>query len=279
MVRVVPDNDVQGAAGWSNDGTRLLLSECYAPPVDSTTECVARFVVAAADGNGPVVEIDVEAGGLGGPGGTSARLGARRHVDPVDPARPHRLTGLESPALGPFDRPLPTGAVGRSWGLLLATPRPLTIARRPSVLAAAGGSAGGRVHTTLGWLTRRDAIGPRQHRSRIVAAMIRTSPFHKRTNALNETGLWSHWSGHLAAHRYQMSDKFEYFAVRNAAGVFDSSPLYKYRIHGRDAERFLSGVLARDIRALRSGQCPVHGVVRRPRLRRRGRRHPAARRR
>ena len=78
--------------------------------------------------------------------------------------------------------------------------------------------------------------------------MIRKSPFHKRTNALNETGLWSHWSGHLAAHRYQLSDKFEYFAVRNAAGVFDSSPLYKYRIHGRDAETFLSGILARDIR-------------------------------
>ena len=66
--------------------------------------------------------------------------------------------------------------------------------------------------------------------------MIRTTPFHKRTNALNETGLWSHWSGHLAADRYQLSDKFEYFAVRNAAGVFDSSPLYKYRIHGPDAE-------------------------------------------
>src|SRR5258705_506892 len=83
--------------------------------------------------------------------------------------------------------------------------------------------------------------------------MIRTSPFHKRTNALNETALWSHWSGHLAAHRYQLSDKFEYFAVRNAAGVFDSSPLYKYRIHGRDAERFLSGVLARDIRRYAPG--------------------------
>ena len=83
--------------------------------------------------------------------------------------------------------------------------------------------------------------------------MIRTSPFHKRTNALNETGLWSHWSGHLSAHRYQLSDKFEYFAVRNAAGVFDSSPLYKYRIHGRDAERFLSGVLARDIRRCAPG--------------------------
>ena len=83
--------------------------------------------------------------------------------------------------------------------------------------------------------------------------MIRTTPFHERTSALNETGLWSHWSGHLAAHRYQMSDKFEYFAVRNSAGIFDSSPLYKYRIHGPDAERFLAGVLARDIRACPPG--------------------------
>ena len=83
--------------------------------------------------------------------------------------------------------------------------------------------------------------------------MIRTSPFHQRTSALNETGLWSHWSGHLAADRYQMSDKFEYFAVRNSAGIFDSSPLYKYRIHGPDAERFLAGVLARDIRACAPG--------------------------
>src|SRR6476619_3603242 len=83
--------------------------------------------------------------------------------------------------------------------------------------------------------------------------MIRTSPFHKRTSALNETGLWEHWSGTLATNRYQMSDKFEYFAVRNAAGVFDSSPLYKYRITGPDAERFLAGVLARDIRTCAPG--------------------------
>ena len=78
--------------------------------------------------------------------------------------------------------------------------------------------------------------------------MIRTTPFHDRTSALNQTGLWQHWSGHLAANRYQISDKFEYFAVRNAAGIFDTSPLYKYRIAGRDAERFLAGMLARDIR-------------------------------
>jgi aminomethyltransferase len=84
--------------------------------------------------------------------------------------------------------------------------------------------------------------------------MIRTTPFHERTDARNETQLWSHWSGHLAADRYQMSDKMEYFAVRNAAGVFDSSPLYKYWIRGRDATAFLAGVLARDIRACLPGQ-------------------------
>ncbi len=83
--------------------------------------------------------------------------------------------------------------------------------------------------------------------------MIRTTPFHERTNALNQTQLWSHWSNTLAADRYQLSDKAEYFAVRNAAGLFDSSPLYKYRITGRDAETFLSGVLARDIRACTPG--------------------------
>ncbi|HEX5015729.1 MAG TPA: aminomethyltransferase family protein [Candidatus Limnocylindrales bacterium] len=83
--------------------------------------------------------------------------------------------------------------------------------------------------------------------------MIRTTPFHERTSALNQTGLWEHWSNHLAAVRYQQSEKFEYFAIRNAAGLFDSSPLYKYRITGSDAERFLAGVLVRDIRACPPG--------------------------
>jgi aminomethyltransferase len=83
--------------------------------------------------------------------------------------------------------------------------------------------------------------------------MIRTTPFHERLNALNETGLWEHWSGHLAATKYQQSEKFEYFAIRNSAGIFDSSPLFKYRFHGPDAERFLAGVLARDIRTCQPG--------------------------
>jgi aminomethyltransferase len=84
--------------------------------------------------------------------------------------------------------------------------------------------------------------------------MIRRTPFHPRLEPLNETGLWMHWSGHLAATRYQGSAKAEYFAVRNAAAVFDTSPLYEYEISGTDAERYLAGVMARDVRTCAVGQ-------------------------
>lgn len=77
---------------------------------------------------------------------------------------------------------------------------------------------------------------------------MKTTPFHERTNALNRTQLWSHWAGYLSAVRYDHSPTIEYFATRNAVAVFDTSPLFKYRISGRDAEAFLAGVLTRDVR-------------------------------
>ena len=84
--------------------------------------------------------------------------------------------------------------------------------------------------------------------------MIRTTPFHPRLSELNTQGLYTHWQGHLSALRYTHAPKHEYFAVRNAVGVFDTSPLFKYRITGPDAERFLCGVLTRDVRSCRPGQ-------------------------
>lgn len=84
--------------------------------------------------------------------------------------------------------------------------------------------------------------------------MVRTTPFHPRLSELNTTGLWGHWAGYLSATKYDMSAKHEYFAVRNSAGYFDSSPLYKYWVRGRDAERFLAGVMARDVRTCRPGR-------------------------
>ena len=86
-------------------------------------------------------------------------------------------------------------------------------------------------------------------------------------------------AGHLSALRYTHAPKHEYFAVRNSVGVFDTSPLFKYRITGPDAERLLAGVLARDIRSCRPGPGALHAVVRRPRLRHGGRRRLPARRR
>jgi aminomethyltransferase len=84
--------------------------------------------------------------------------------------------------------------------------------------------------------------------------MVTTTPFHPRLSELNSQGLYTHWQGHLSALRYTNAPKHEYFAVRNSVGVFDTSPLYKYWIRGRDAERLLAGLLVRDIRTCRPGR-------------------------
>ncbi len=84
--------------------------------------------------------------------------------------------------------------------------------------------------------------------------MVKTTPFHPRLAELNTTQLWAHWAGYLSATQYDIAAKHEYFGVRNAVGFFDASPLYKYEISGRDAERFLGGLLSRDIRTCRPGR-------------------------
>ena len=84
--------------------------------------------------------------------------------------------------------------------------------------------------------------------------MVKTTPFHSRLSELNTTQLWTHWAGYLSAAQYDIAGKHEYFGVRNAVGCFDASPLHKYEISGRDAEQFLGGLLARDIRTCRPGR-------------------------
>ena len=84
--------------------------------------------------------------------------------------------------------------------------------------------------------------------------MVSTTPLHPRLSELNTTQLWTHWAGFLSASQYDIAAKFEYFVVRQAVGFFDASPLYKYEITGRDAERFLAGIFARDIRTCRPGR-------------------------
>lgn len=83
---------------------------------------------------------------------------------------------------------------------------------------------------------------------------MKHTPFHGRLAPLNQTALWEHWAGHLAATQYEHSVLFEYYAVRNAVGLLDTSPLFKYRIAGPDAEQLLAKVLLRDIRRCSPGR-------------------------
>ncbi len=58
VLRVLPEHDLENAAGWSNDGTRLLIEGCYDLPADDTTDCVVTYSVIPVDGDGPAVKVD-----------------------------------------------------------------------------------------------------------------------------------------------------------------------------------------------------------------------------
>jgi aminomethyltransferase len=55
------------------------------------------------------------------------------------------------------------------------------------------------------------------------------------------------WSGYYAVSVYEMHHEHEYNAIRNSAAMIDITPLFKYRVTGRDATRFVNRVISRDI--------------------------------
>jgi aminomethyltransferase len=71
--------------------------------------------------------------------------------------------------------------------------------------------------------------------------------FHDRTMALCESLNYREWSGYYTVGVYEMHHEHEYNAIRNSAALIDISPLFKYRITGRDATKFVNRVIARDI--------------------------------
>ena len=80
------------------------------------------------------------------------------------------------------------------------------------------------------------------------------SPFHPRTGPLCTSYSWKDWAGYHAVCRYDHSNEHEYFAFREAAGVIDVTPLFKYDITGPDAAALLSRVTVRDIGKLSIGR-------------------------
>ncbi|MGH9366352.1 MAG: aminomethyltransferase family protein, partial [Thermoanaerobaculia bacterium] len=77
---------------------------------------------------------------------------------------------------------------------------------------------------------------------------------HEKTLALCESLNYRDWSGFYAVSAYETHHEHEYNAIRNAAALIDVSPLYKYRISGRDATRLVDRIVTRDLSKVAVGQ-------------------------
>ena len=80
------------------------------------------------------------------------------------------------------------------------------------------------------------------------------TPFFERTSKLCTSMLWKEWAGYYAVRSYNTSHIPEYFAFRHSAGLLDVTPLFKYRVQGKDASRFLARVMVKDITKLKPGR-------------------------
>jgi aminomethyltransferase len=78
--------------------------------------------------------------------------------------------------------------------------------------------------------------------------------FHERTFPLCQSLNYREWSGFYTVSVYEVHHEHEYNAIRNAAALIDISPLYKYRITGKDATKLVNRVITRDINKVKVGQ-------------------------
>jgi len=84
--------------------------------------------------------------------------------------------------------------------------------------------------------------------------VLKTTPFHERTDALCASHAWRRWAGHIVASSYELTHEREYHVIRTAAALFDVSPLYKYLVRGRDAARLLDLIVPRNVIKAEVGQ-------------------------
>ena len=77
---------------------------------------------------------------------------------------------------------------------------------------------------------------------------------HEKTFPLCESLNYREWSGYYAVSAYEAHHEHEYNAIRNAAALIDVSPLFKYRVAGKDATRLVDRLITRDMRKVKVGQ-------------------------
>jgi aminomethyltransferase len=81
---------------------------------------------------------------------------------------------------------------------------------------------------------------------------LRTTPFHPRTAALNRLNAWGAWAGYTTAQNFG-DTAVEHTAIRNAASLYDLTPMVKYRIAGPEAEVALNRMTVRNVAKLTPG--------------------------
>ncbi len=79
------------------------------------------------------------------------------------------------------------------------------------------------------------------------------SPFYPRQAEIDRLFRWHEWKGYSSADGFY-DTALEYFATRNSAGVFDITPMTKYRITGPDALDFLDRLVTRNMRKIKPGR-------------------------
>jgi aminomethyltransferase len=79
------------------------------------------------------------------------------------------------------------------------------------------------------------------------------TPFHARARALSQVDSFIPWSGYTTVDVFTTVEQ-EYFAIRNAATLYDLTPMVKYRIAGRDAAAYLNRLVTRNIEKLNANR-------------------------
>jgi aminomethyltransferase len=82
---------------------------------------------------------------------------------------------------------------------------------------------------------------------------LQPTPFTELLRPYNLNHSWERWEGHLSVGSFD-NEVREYFAIRNAASLYDTSPMTQYRVGGRDATAFLDRLMTRNMAKCQVGQ-------------------------
>jgi aminomethyltransferase len=79
------------------------------------------------------------------------------------------------------------------------------------------------------------------------------TPFHARAREISQVDQFVAWAGYTTVDVFTSVEQ-EYFAIRNAATLYDLTPMVKYRIAGPQSLEFLNRLVTRDLRKLKVGR-------------------------